>query len=349
MADSSNDAKQGLLIVALCLLILFTLLGNSLVLCVLLYKAKWLLKKPLYIFICNICFSDVLATLFTMTFEVSEEIAHDWQFGEVACKMIEYLEMTLFGVNIFTHFSIALERYRNVVQPLKPQMKLKAAKILVVVSWCVPSVMSLPYLYTLGLTEEEDGAQICSVSAMPWTWLDKLYLTIEILVIFLVPLGFIVWMYVLIVIRLCRRQKQANAVQLPQRTQATMRAAATYGSRVSVAVATVFLICWMPFTVVNFVRLIRSPEDVGRTSTLYVTALYSSFVSELLTPLLYCAFDRNIKPILIDTIRCRSTSVIPRDESLSDITGPRSRAATLISRRNDVQSRDGSLPASSMA
>ncbi|XP_028393165.1 histamine H2 receptor-like [Dendronephthya gigantea] len=303
MVDSSYASKipSG---IGLSLLILFTFLGNCFVLLVLRFKTPRLLRKPLYLFICNICLSDVFATLFTMTFEVYEEITHEWWFGgEPSCKVVKYLEMTLFGVNIFTHLSIAIERFRNVVQPLKPPMKLKIAKILVGVSWGVPSVLSLPYLYTLRLTETSERKFTCTIVAMPLIWLDKLFLSIELLVVFLIPLLSTVCLYTIVVQKLYSRKRQVNVI-LPQVTQARMRAAAKYGSRVSMAVASVFLTCWIPLVVVYFVRLVSGSDSVNRTSTLYVIALYSSFVSELLTPLLYCAFDRNIKPALRDTLRC---------------------------------------------
>ena len=337
MAESTSD--RNLIAVALSLLIIFTVLGNSLVLGVLFCKARRLLKKPLYLFICNICLSDVLASLFTMTFEVSEELTHEWLFGEPACKFIQYLELTLFGVNIFTHLFIALERYRNVVQPLKLPMKARVAKILVALSWGIPSLMALPYLYTLRVVKLSGGKGICTIAAMPWKWLDKLYLSVELLVVFLIPLSLIVWMYIIIVRKLYQRRRQANAV-LPQPTQMTMRAAAVHGSRVSVAVVIVFVSCWLPFVVVYFVRLVNGLEGVDRTSPLFVTALYASFASELFTPLLYCAFDRNIKPALIDTLKCRLRSVLPSDDSVSDQTvPPLSRCATLV-RQTSALSRD---------
>lgn len=311
-----------LILVGLILLVFFTLLGNAFVLLVILCKARRLFLKPLYVFIFNICVSDILATLFTMIFEVYEEMSGVWRFGEPACKIIEYLEMTLFGVNIFTHLSIALERYRNVVQPFKTQMKVKAAKKLVCASWIVPALLSLPYLYTVRL-EERDLKCICSLREMPWIWLDKLVLAIELLIVFLVPLAFIVGLYVIIVKTLSDRQRKANVV-LPQPTQVTFCAAALHGLRVSVAVVTIFVLCWLPFVVVFFTRLFTGSENVARTSTLYKTALYASYVSELLTPLLYCACDRNIKPALLSALKCRFCAAfyggddIVRDTTVAD-------------------------------
>ena len=338
-----TDPVRILIAVLLSLLVFFTVLGNSFVLIVLLGKVRRLLRKPLYVFICNICLADVLATLFTMTFEVSEELTQEWRFGEPACKTIEYLEMTFFGVNIFTHLSIAFERYRNVAQPLKPPMKVKMAKILVALSWVIPSVMSLPYIYTLRLTQQSNGKPLCTIVEMPWVWVDKLFLTIELLGIFLLPLICIVWMYAIIVKRLYERKLQANVV-VSQPTQTTMRAAAIHGSRVAVVVVTVFVVCWLPFVIVYFVRLFAGSESVSRSSPLYVTALYASFVSELLTPMLYCAFDRNIKPTLIDTLRCRLRVVIPSDDTASGTTGPQGRCAVRLSSTMSPVVITGNLP-----
>ena len=324
----ASSVDRVLITVGFSLLIFFTLLGNSFVLFVLTCRARRLLKNPFYLFIVNICLSDVLATLFTTTFEVHEEIIDDWIFGEVACKTIEYLEMSLFGVNIHTHLAIAIERYHKVVHPLKPPITPRSAKVLLVACWCIPFVIYSPFIYTLSLLKQRDGKTICSISTMPWEWLDKLFLTVQLLVVFLVPLVLLVWLYVLIIRKLYQRKRdiratlpqttqatlpqviqitlpQTTQATLPQTTQVTMRAAATRGSCTSATVAVVFVLCWLPFIVVYFVRLVSGSEEVTRTSKLYVTALYASFFNELLTPFLYSTFDNNIKPVLLDCFKFR--------------------------------------------
>lgn len=313
------DVEEGFKALGLSSLILFTFLGNCLVLAVIFRRLAQLLSKPLYVFICNICVADVLSTLFVMTFEVSEELTHKWMFGEVACKTIEYLEISLFGVNIFSHVFIALERYRCVVQPLKPQMKLKTAKKLVFFSWCFPFIICLPSLYMLHLKEK-----ICTSRSLPWLWLDKLVLSVGLLTMFLIPWFLIMFMYMRIVIKLHQRKKRAD-VALSQQTRQTFHIAAIHGSRVSVIVATVFLICWMPLILVYAVRLFKEVESVSRTSRIYVTALYSSFMSELLTPFIYCAFDRKIGPAFFNALKCRLLVISPREPELEGTTHTQTR------------------------
>lgn len=289
--------------IALCLLVTLTFLGNAFVLIVLLVKERRLLRRPLYLFILSICASDLIACLFTMTFEVSEDVLHRWQYGQVGCKIIECLEVLLFGVNIFNHLSIAFERYQNVVYPLKPPMRTRIAKGLLVVSWCFPTVMALPYLYTFNV-KQQGGDDVCVAVSWRWTWLDKLFGTVELLCIFLVPLVCLLWMYSVIVKTLYLRAKHSNNSNAsPSHHGSTIRAAASYGSRVSVAVVSVFVICWMPYIIMFIIRLVTKPENIERTSKLYVTALYFSFANELLSPVIYCAFDRNIRPAFLRILR----------------------------------------------
>lgn len=293
------------------LLIFFTFLFNAFVAFVLVFREKRLLSKPLYLFILNICVSDILASLFTLPFEVSEEIVHRWVYGEVACKIIEYVELSLFGVNIFTHLSIAVERFRNVVHALKPPMKLRTAKKLLLVTWCFPSFMAAPYLYMFR-SREIDGNEICTAMSLPVLWLDKLFSSVEILAVFLIPLAGLSWIYFLIVRTLHRRQLLKCKVH-GSSLRGTVRTKATHGSRLSIAVVCVFVICWLPFIAVHAVRLFKTTEYVSRNSKLYVTALYFSFANELLAPILYCGFDRNIRPALKRVLRCLPRRSIVQD------------------------------------
>ena len=287
----------------LCLLVILSFLSNAFVLIVLVSKERRLLRRPLYLFILNLCASDLIACLFTMTFEVSEDFLHRWQYGQVGCKIIECLEVLLFGVNIFNHLSIAFDRYQNVVYPLKPPMRIQTAKKLLLGSWCFPTVMALPYLYTFELKKEGED-DICVAISWSVKWLDKLYGTVELLCIFLVPLVCLLWMYFAIVKTLYLRAKQSNNVNASSHHGSTIRAAASYGSRVSIVVVSVFVICWLPYIVIFTVRLVTKPENVERTSTLYVTALYFSYTNELLSPVIYCVFDRNIRPAFLRIFRC---------------------------------------------
>ena len=288
--------------IGLCLFVILTFLGNAFVLIVLVLKERRLLRRPLYLFILNLCASDLIACLFTMTFEVSEDFLHRWHYGQVGCKIIEYLEVLLFGVNILNHLSIAFERYQNVVYPLKPSMRMRTAKKLLVGSWCFPTVMALPYLYTFEVKKEGED-DICMAISWSVKWLDKLYGSVELLCIFLVPLVCLLWMYFVIVKTLHLRAKQSNNVNAASHGS-TIRAAANYGSRVSIAVVSVFVICWLPYIITFTVRLVTKPENVGRTSTLYVTALYFSYANELLSPVIYCVFDRNIRPTFLRIFQC---------------------------------------------
>lgn len=280
--------------VVLSAIIVCTLFGNFFAIFKLMKPNRHLLKRPLYIFICNICVADIAVVVFSMTFKTADEIAGDWLFGKVMCRIIEYIQRALFRVNVLTHLFIAYDRYYSVVFPLKPQMTRGRAIHTIVVAWIFSFAMSVPFLFSFDV-REKDHTRLCMIVHLPWLWTEKLHNAIDLSLFFLLPFGILLWLYANIIRTLSRRKRQAVDVGSMHATLTTIRIAIR-GVRVSVIVVITFTICWIPVIAKGFNRLFHNDVNTNRTDPLYATAMYFAFVNDALVPLLYCGLDSNLNP-----------------------------------------------------
>lgn len=288
--------------VLLSLTLVATLFGNILVLFLLSKPERRLLKRPLYIFIVNICVADIAVVVFSMSFKLIDEIGEDWFFGSAMCKIVEFSQRALFRVNVLSHLFIASDRYYSVVFPFQPQMTRKKAKRMIQASWTFSLLFSIPFFFEFD-TATKEGTRICKLIGLPWPWFEKLHTAMDLFLCFLVPLGILLWIYARIIRSLNLRKRQSADIGSMHATLTTTRAAIR-GVRVSVIVLIVFAICWIPVIAKGFSRLKKHGIHTNRTDPLYATAMYFAFFNDALVPLLYCGLDSNLQPAARKLFRC---------------------------------------------
>ena len=276
---------------------LASLSGNFLVAYVLIKHRKVLLKnRPTYKFIFNIILSDLVVTTLTMPFEIVSKLLGTWIFGRVPCKIVEFLEIAVSGTAVFTHAMIAADRYRSLAHPHLPKMKEKLVKQMIASSWIVPAVISSAYLYMFEVQELESAKPICTAKAIPVKWLDKLYEAVEFAIVFLFPFVVLCWCYFHVTLVMWGRSPQvAAAVPSFSSTYSFILHNKRRVTRTASLVAAAFFICWLPTLVLSVVRIVSGTEAIHRGHALHETSMFGAFVNEAINPVIYCAFDRNIK------------------------------------------------------
>jgi hypothetical protein len=292
---------QGIFLIVI---LIATLFGNILCLYILIKPQRRLLKRPLYIFIFNICVADIAVVVCSMVIKTFDEFYQDWIFGQAMCQIIEYSQRALFRVNVLTHLSIACERYFSVVFALKPQVQMtkRIARQIITCIWLFSFIISIPLIFSFDV-REKNGDRICMLVHLPWTWFDKLYGSIDLLIFFLIPLGMLLFVYGSIITTLNRRKRQTGDLGSINATMNTIRASLR-GVRVSIIVVVAFVTCWIPVIVKGFHRLIAVNVNTDRTDPLYATAMYLAFTNDAIVPLLYCVLDSNLEPYVEKIFYC---------------------------------------------
>ena len=248
-------------IVALCLVLLVSLAGNSLIV-MLVYKTPNL-RKPINYFIANMASSDLLCIL-SMCYWILARLNISWiiggQFGQAFCKLISFLPTVSSFVSIQNLILIAVDRFGAVVFPLRsPLIRSKLCPFFILATWVVAVAVSSPFFFAAKLVENS-GRKQCDRNA---GWKEAFGesssyqdFTIVIFILFIyIPVLLLVILYSFIFIKLKAQvhpgQHSSNIEQQRQRRNRNVL-------HMSIAIISVFVFCWLPFTINELILVYRS-------------------------------------------------------------------------------------------
>ena len=239
-------------VVALCLILLVSLAGNSLIV-MLVYKTPNL-RKPINYFIANMASSDLLCILaLSMCYWILARLNRSWiiggQFGQAFCKLISFLPTVSSFVSIQNLILIAVDRFGAVVFPLRsPLIRSKLCPFFILATWVVAVAVSSPFFFAAKLVENS-GRMQCDPNA---GWKEafgesssypEFKLVIYILFIY-IPVLLLVILYSFILVKLKAQvhpgEHSSNIEQQRQRRNRNVL-------HMSTAIISVFVFCWLPF------------------------------------------------------------------------------------------------------
>ena len=248
-------------IVALCLILLVTLAGNSLIV-LLVYKTPNL-RKPINYFIANMASSDLLFIPF-MCHGILARLNISWiigsQFGQAFCKLISFLPAVSTFTSIQNLILIAVDRLGAVVFPLRsPLIRSKLCPFFILATWIVALAVSSPLFFAAKLVENSGRKQCDSTAGWKEAFGEsssypEFKLVIYILFIY-IPVLLLVILYSFIFIKLKEQvhpgEHSSNIEQQRQRRNRNVL-------HMSIAIISVFVFCWLPFITNELILVYRS-------------------------------------------------------------------------------------------
>lgn len=224
--------RKVLLAILYCLLFVFGLLGNSLVLLVLLAC-----KRPRSItdmYLLNLALSDLLF-VFSFPFQTHYQL-DQWVFGTVMCKVVSGFYYIGFFSSMFFITLMSVDRYLAIVHAIYA-MKVRTAHtgtVLSVAVWLTATAAASPLLVFYQVAPE-DGALQCYAFYSQQTLKWKIFIHFEMNVVgLLIPFSILMFCYIRILQQLhrCRNHSKTKAIRLV------------------LLVVAASLLFWIPFNVV---------------------------------------------------------------------------------------------------
>ena len=189
--EKQSEENEGHLIpvavVSLLLLISFLgAIGNLLVL-----KAIFSLKKRKlheYV-ILNLATTDAGTCLVSIPLDVAEQVIGRFPYGAALCRVIYPLQSVLVYVSVLTLLFMSVERYRLIVTPMKPRIRVKTGIIAIAVTWILSCLIVLPFSLALKFTETH-----CSEN-WPQNYSGKIFTITIFIFLYLIPLVIMAILY----------------------------------------------------------------------------------------------------------------------------------------------------------
>lgn len=270
------------------------------------------------ILILNLAVSDLLVSVLVMPFEFVEELTQQWMFGLELCKIVEFLQTTSFGVNIISVAFISLDRLLLLAKPITWRSRVQVAKYFVLISWLLPFLLSTPDLYLFNIVDisvEKSSVvhSVCSRVSFPYSWMDKLYWSLDLYYVNVLPFGVIVFCYIGIIRKVVKR-RVGEISGIFNSTHSHWHRIRVNTTRLALIVITLFIACWIPTIVLLSFRIARGSEFVHRSSVIYEVALFMAYTNEALNPVLYGYFDSFFRRMLGRMIHCRGCCCVANNE-----------------------------------
>ncbi|XP_008250247.3 somatostatin receptor type 3 [Oryctolagus cuniculus] len=263
------------------------LLGNSLVIYVgLRHTAS---PSVTNVYILNLALADELFML-GLPFLAAQNALSYWPFGSLMCRLV----MAVDGINQFTSIFcltvMSVDRYLAVVHPTR-SARWRTAPVARTVSaavWVASAVVVLPVVVFSGVPR---GMSTCHMQ-----WPEPVAAWRAGFIIYTAALGFfgpllvICLCYLLIVVKVRSAGRRVRAPSCPQVLAASCprrRRSERRVTRMVVAVVALFVLCWMPFYVLNIVNELWPLPEEPAFFGLYFLVVALPYANSCANPILY--------------------------------------------------------------
>ncbi|OAD62574.1 Allatostatin-A receptor [Eufriesea mexicana] len=302
--DYSFDRQQVENIVAIVVPIFFGmigilgLVGNSLV--VIVVAANPGMRSTTNILIINLAVADLLFVIFCIPFTATDFVLPYWPFGNIWCKMVQYLIIVTAYASVYTLVLMSLDRYLAVVHPIS-SMSWRTenhAIIAICIAWAMIFALSTPAFFVHGEdTNDSSSSNLTACRILPeYSW-PSFQMTFF-LMSYLLPLMLICYFYVCMLIRLWRGD----------RVSAEGRRGRKRVTRLVFVVVGVFAFCWCPIQVILVTKSFNVYPLKLATIMFQIASHILAYTNSCVNPILYAFLSDSFRKAFRKIIYCRPRS-----------------------------------------
>lgn len=297
--NSDNDGTRAVKTLAYILVILFSSIGNSLIVSVIAINKR--MQTPVNFFILNMAISDLLITVFFMPRMLSRIFyGIEWQItgttGLILCKISPSMQEFCASLSVFLFMAIAVDRFLAVVFPLKKIITKYVAMVIIAVIWVVTLAIRIPTFYSFRLIKF--GSKVYCAAQLKDPDADEIYKQFSFVIYYAVPLCIVVILYTTVIIAL-KKRKRPGATSLTQQNNQLKRTHRILKMLVTVVIS--FSICWFLYFCLPVLFKYMNYQKV--TCYLLFPMFFFSHVNCAFNPMVYLIFIENYRRGVINIIR----------------------------------------------
>lgn len=271
-------------------------------------------KNILGVYLANLCVSDLLY-IFTLPAWIVYTAKEDWVFGTLSCKIVGFF----FHSNLYTTIAflscIATDRFIATVFPLRSRTirSMRKALVTCVVVWLIILGSHSYFLGRNDLFTSIQNVKLCYEKYPMEQWMAHLNY-FRIFVVFLIPLVLLVFSYCSIIMVIQR----TSTLEAEQKRRVT---------GLLLCLITIFIICYLPYHVVLFIRSYVSDYKYGnceieeQVRPAYRVSFTLTSVSSALDPFINIFVSDGVKRDLMMELRAIYFCLLSRGKREKSKTG----------------------------
>ena len=232
------------------IIFVISLLGN-LVMVYVIFKTPDL-KTTTNFLVANMAIADLMITFFAMPYCVMylylQNIWISGAFGDITCRIVQYLLALSIAASILTHVLVALDRFFCIVLAFKRVSFVKNSKVSYSLIWCSSFILMSPYLVVYQSVQFGPGENSYCVVQFDYQNILQIYFSMVFLLLYVLPLAFIATLYTFV----CRKLWRQKAPGISSRTAIQRREALKKKTvRMLIILVIAFALCWLPAHVMH--------------------------------------------------------------------------------------------------
>ena len=313
--DNALTAQQVFTGLALCVVILLTLLGNRLVIIAVTTFQR--LRSVTNLFVVSLAVADLTVAILVMPYGLVYQLNGEWRFGRVFCHFWISCDVTCCTASILHLCVISLDRYLAITQPLtyKVKMSRRRATLMISCVWVCSSAISFVPIYMGWYADTSVVVDdlTCGLNV------NSVYAVISAATSFYIPLVVMVIVYAKI---FQIAQKQAREIKHLENQLARFSEAATCDEnklqkrskkvrRDAKAIKTLgtlmglFCVCWVPF----FLMYVIMPfcTSCHLPSWLETAITWLGYTNSFINPCVYAFLNKDFRLAFKKILLCGRT------------------------------------------
>lgn len=276
------------------------LIGNALVVLVVARNAA--MRNTTNLLILNLAVADLLFIVFCVPFTACDYALAYWPFGDLWCRVVQYLILVLACASIYTLVLMSLDRFLAVVHPLQ-SMRLRNtrnATYALIALWTIILTTCAPALLTHGVIEYEYGSPQNMYLACRYT--AHAFLTYAAFQFTFFCVSYVAPLFVAFALYMGMLQRLWTSGRAPACSSRRRRKKVT---RMVVIVLLIFAVSWAPIQLMLVCRSLRwCSMRSGSAVAAQIAAQVLAYMNSCVNPILYAFLSENFRKAFRKAILC---------------------------------------------
>lgn len=284
-------------------LVLVAVLGNLLVVAAVFTDRR--LKRNSNFFIVSLAVSDLLMALVVMTFATVQDINGPWVFGAVFCRIWISSDIMCSTASILNLCVISFDRYKHIKDPLRYEAWMSTGRTVTLISsvWVLSILISFLPTHLDWHTSTDTSGNDTSNDEKCEFHLNPFYAIVSSCISFYIPCIIMVSIYARLYMYARRHAEVIRRTHIAEQYNIASngsvgkgiykvsdhKAAVTLG-----VIMGVFLLCWLPFFIVNLIYGLNRPTSPD-ADLVFKVFVWAGYANSCLNPIIYSIFNTEFR------------------------------------------------------